>query len=731
MTTPRLITVPEVTGSVFAGVDVCREAGLTLPEGVPRPVFEDDLWDLGQVVGLPVQLAPHHRRFNFAVIGDARWRLVAKELVMALLAPHHQAVASLPRAYRTPHHVSTCHGRLAELTRFMAWLTAHGITGLADLDSDTCDAYLAHRRYRHDQRGTVVGQRGRGTRRLAALIVTDLLNYRDLFTADRVPTNLRPWGGAAPSAIAEDNSRRGPNKTPPVADKLLQPVLAAALYLVDVVGPHAVDLAAEVRTADERWSARADGLTTATRVPLAEITQVLDQYTQAGEPLPLMRDHHIQDRIAAGWSPDDPLTPIAFSVLTRQAGFRQFYPAWLPHLRRPAEAALKAVGAQRPFARAAAQIERADGHGTVPWTLPLHREQATALIGLVRTATILVLASITGMRASELMELQVGCRRPPEQYSPGLVRFRLASRLVKGQPLGGLRDEWVVIHAAYQAAGIAEQLHDNPTDEPLLFGRFHFGSRYQWFRDWVNSPAGQRLGLASIPGDHLNMRMLRRKLAIELAYRPGGLLATKIHLRHLSVATAEGYASRPGGAQAELLAEVSQHEQRRNVDLLWAEFRNYQQGIMPAGPGARELSELFAHIDGKLTEADPEAPRLQRNDREILNLLTKRARTLHLGIANYCWFTDPSRALCLKLAGTPHADKPLAGMCDSARCPQATHHPCHRPVWAEHAEQTRTFLGQLGPTRKTERVRLQADLDRAMRVLTAIDTAAPTAEPED
>jgi hypothetical protein len=167
------------------------------------------------------------------------------------------------------------------------------------------------------------------------------------------------------------------------------------------------------------------------------------------------------------------------------------------------------------------------------------------------------------------------------------------------------------------------------------------------------------------------------------------------------------------------------------VDLLWAEFRNYQQGIMPAGPGARELSELFAHIDGKLTEADPEAPRLQRNDREILNLLTKRARTLHLGIANYCWFTDPSRALCLKLAGTPHADKPLAGMCDSARCPQATHHPCHRPVWAEHAEQTRTFLGQLGPTRKTERVRLQADLDRAMRVLTAIDTAAPTAEPED
>lgn len=93
---------------------------------------------------------------------------------------------------------------------------------------------------------------------------------------------------------------------------------------------------------------------------------------------------------------------------------------------------------------------------------------------------------------------------------------------------------------------------------------------------------------------------------------------------------------------------------------------------------ARELTDFFTHIDGKLSISDAEAPKVQRNDREVLNLLTKRAQTLHLGASNFCWFTDPSRALCLKLAGTPHADKPLAGMCDSARCPQATHHIGHR-----------------------------------------------------
>jgi len=96
---------------------------------------------------------------------------------------------------------------------------------------------------------------------------------------------------------------------------------------------------------------------------------------------------------------------------------------------------------------------------------------------------------------------------------------------------------------------------------------------------------------------------------------------------------------------------------------------------------------------------------------------------LHLGPANYCWFTDPSRALCLKLAGTPNADRPLAGMCDSARCPQATHHGIHRPVWVAHAERTKTFLGQLGRTRTAERTRLRVDYDRAMRVIAEIDAA--------
>ncbi len=150
------------------------------------------------------------------------------------------------------------------------------------------------------------------------------------------------------------------------------------------------------------------------------------------------------------------------------------------------------------------------------------------------------------------MELTVPSPVPARQPQPGLVRYRLASLLVKGQPLGGTADEWVVIQPVHQAAGLAAALlgDDTPGTAPL-FGRFSFQPRYQAFRSWVNGPPGHRLGLAPIPADTVTPQALRRTLALQLAHRPGGLLAAKIHLKHVSVATTEGRyparaAPRPG-----------------------------------------------------------------------------------------------------------------------------------------------------------------------------------------
>jgi hypothetical protein len=485
--------------SPFRGLDVCLQAGFQLPANVQRPIFEHDLWDFTDVVGLPVDMPLADRRFDFASIIDLRWRLVAKELMLAMLVPKHPAVALLPRAYRTPLHLRSCARRLDEIVRFFGWLGRRGITGLAQVDAHVCESYLAFRRYLTDESGTVVGEQSPGTRRAAAQVVVDLVDYRDLFTADRVRADLRPWSGASASAVAEMPSGRTENKTQPVAGEVLQPMLAAALHLVTVLGPHAVTLHNELRHAGRTFAARLPGLRHSAPTAIDDIAEVLADYTVAGRPLPMIEDHEISQRIAAGWSPGDPLLPVATGVLARQAGYTQLWAGWLPSLRGPLRDAVALVGVEKTFGRQAAQVPTTDNASSLPWTLPLHRAQAEALTGVVRTATIIVLATVSGMRASELMELRIGCRRPVEEPIAGLRRFRIASKVVKGQPLGGTDDEWIVVEPVYQAVGLAEQLHRSPHDEALLFGRFEFTVRYTWFKNWVNSPAGQRLGLAVIP----------------------------------------------------------------------------------------------------------------------------------------------------------------------------------------------------------------------------------------
>jgi integrase len=731
MTSTSATTAPSTQPrSPFTGADICHEAGLALPDSTSRPVFDDDLWDFTDVVGLPVQMALYRRRFDFTTIDDRRWRLVVKELILALLVPNHDAVVRLPRAYRTPLHLTSCYNRLYEAGRFFGWLDQRGITTLAALDTHLCEEYLAFRRYVIDSHGAVVGEQSPGVRRAAAQIIVDLVDYRDLFTADRVPADLRPWGGATASAVAEMPCGRQGNKTPAVPGDVLQPMLAAALHLVQILGPHIVELNEQIHRIDRAWATKAPGLRHGSPAMVDDINKLLADHQATGTPLPMLEEHDVNRRLTAGWDTNDPLLPVSTGTLARQAGYVQLWTKFMPALRKPLTDTLNAVGIEKIFGRNAAEAPTTDDAILLPWTLPLHRSEAVALIGIARTAAIVALAAASGMRASELMELRVGCRRPVEEPIPGLKRYRIASKIIKGQVLGGTDDEWVVIEPIHRAIELLEQLHDDPRDGVLLLSRFNFRVRYLWFRAWVNSPAGARLGLTPIPDEPVTLRMLRRTVALEMAHRPGGVLAAKLHLKHIAAATTEGYAARPGGAQAELLAEVNKHEADHKLQLVLDEFRNYQQGILPAGPAARSLTDFFATVDADLNTESTAAPKIQRNDRDILNLLSKRAKALHLGPANYCWFTDPSRALCLKLAGTPTADRPMIGMCDSARCPQATHHQHYRPVWAEHAERTKTFLGQLGKTRTTERARLQAEYDRALRVITNIESATGTSATE-
>jgi hypothetical protein len=307
-------------------------------------------------------------------------------------------------------------------------------------------------------------------------------------------------------------SGRDGNKTPAVPAEVLQPMLAAALHLVQILGPHVVGLNEQIRQIDAVWATGAPGLRHSSSAMVSDIKRLLADHRATGTPLPMLEEHDVNRRLTAGWDANDPLLPVSTGTLARQAGYVQFRAKWMPALRKPLINTLNTVGVEKIFGRNAAEVPTADGATLLPWTLPLHRSEAVALVGIARTAAIVVLAGASGMRASELMELRVGCRRVEEPI-PGLKRYRIASKIIKGQGLGGTDDEWVVIEPVHRAIGLLEQLHDHPQNGVLLLSRFSFRVRYLWFRAWVNSPAGARLGLAPIPNDPVTLRMLRRILS--------------------------------------------------------------------------------------------------------------------------------------------------------------------------------------------------------------------------
>ena len=150
-------------------------------------------------------------------------------------------------------------------------------------------------------------------------------------------------------------------------------------------------------------------------------------------------------------------------------------------------------------------------------------------------------------------------------------------------------DEWVVVEPAFRAVELIEQLYDDPRDDVPLFSRFSFRVRYIWFRNWVNSSAGERLGLAPIPEGPVSLRMLRRTIALELAYRPGGVLAAKIAAQAYRNRNNRRLCRPPGWRSSRVLAEVNKHEADRNLQLILAEFHNYRTASCPPAP-AHETS---------------------------------------------------------------------------------------------------------------------------------------------
>lgn len=333
-------------GSPFAGLDVCATLGLPLPPPFRGPVFEQDLWDFTAVVGMPAYLSRGYRRMDFTLITNPRWRLVAKEYALALLLPGHERVRDLPGARRTPLTLQTCAQIVVEVTRWLNWLSAHAVTNLEQVTDWHCDAYVAERSVRRDRDGMVIGEQV-NARYSAVAAVADLAVYRELFTADHYPATLRPFGGRTVHAVSTRPPVAG-NKTPVVPAEILQPVLAAALYMVQTLGPHII-------TEHHRRKAQLNIPKVQRRrargALVGDLVAAVERQIAEGRPLERMPEdgtrHHVaRGRVAA----DDPLAVVSMTAIAREAGLRMIA---LPvdQLRPVLTKAVAQVGVTYPWGR--------------------------------------------------------------------------------------------------------------------------------------------------------------------------------------------------------------------------------------------------------------------------------------------------------------------------------------------------------------------------------------------
>ncbi len=701
-------------GGPFAGLDVAEVAGLPLAPGSARPVFDQDIWDLSGLAGAPVIMGTHRKILDFTQITNPRWRLVARQYLLARMAPGHPAIATLPHAIRSPLNPNSLWPALKHLAGWFNHLTDAGVDSLTEVTQAHCDGYL---------QAVSHGVGGSG-RRLSPATLTmsvrapqmlalygEILDqhYRDGFT---------PWAGRGPDVVAGYRRPYG-NRVPPVPDTLLRPLLADTLYLVNTIAPLLAAEAAAARGADQREAASRQHLPA---WQLGLLREAIGSRAAGDVPAPKLSAGALAGRLGRGWDPNDPLLHLAWHPVVVETVGAMGHRRDLERLRPELEAWVARCGIEQPWGRNPATVAPPHGDEPVAWTVPMSRRQLDTTIYALTSACYYLTAALSGMRASELLELTVGCRRRDE-LPGGSSRFRLVTRRTKGEPFGGVQDAWVVIGDVDQAITTAEQLTGAATGARLFAtGSNNSNRRLTALRQWIDGEPGRRLGLDPIPAGSINPRALRRTLALTIAQRPHGLMAAKVHLKHVSVATTEGYAARPGGQQAAFIAEISAEEEAEHLRLTAAAYHDYQRGLLPTGHGARDLVAAFHSVDQLLAREDP-GPVTVIDDRRVERLLKTTAASLHVGVGNYCWFTDPRKALCLKLAGTPDADRPLIGMCDSARCPQATHHAQHRPVWAEHAQHINTvFLGNPRLS-KPERARARTAFDRAQHVLAEIDAA--------
>ncbi len=412
------MTVPSLQLSVLPVLRVAKDTPVFpsyggTPEAASLPLFGDDVWDL-RVLRVRRNQPLDWLVIDFRPFTDPIRRLAAKEYLYARLTIKHPRYRLLA--------ITGMKNEYYPLRRFFTYLdTVWEGVRLADVTQTMLDAYLLFcRQGKKGQRVTASAVQDN------ILIPIKLAAYRTAFSTDALA--LDPWKGKSAQYVAGAD-RSDENTTPRIPEVVLGPLIQWALFYVQMAAKDILAARAELagyhqalpRATTPSRRARLEAWITARRA--------------AGRGLPANEvrfQHHYKEPASA-------LNGVNCRLIGQMAGVSQINDRFLRPLveQAAAEMGLEPGGMDTLISC----------HPTTqqPWRerfspLSLHHEEY-----MLVAACYIVCAYLSGMRVSEIMQLQRGCHFT-ETTADGLItRHKLRGTTFKDHGRRGIPATWVVI----------------------------------------------------------------------------------------------------------------------------------------------------------------------------------------------------------------------------------------------------------------------------------------------
>lgn len=336
----------------------------------------------------------------------------------------------------------------------------------------------------------------------------------------------------------------------------------------------------------------------------------------------------------------------------------------------------------------------------------------------LRAAAYVFIAAISGMRDSEIQDLQRGC------LAVGHAGPVLRSR--KWKHSDGRPATWAVIDPVARAIEVLERLSQHETH--LFAPSFkRAGSTrragidanhdIEVFIDHVNDIA-ESAGLQPIPPAHVTTHMFRHTFAVIAADEPFAEIAVGWQLKHAAnrILTTQAHLDREGTGWD---TDIATEQTRSAIDALYQSFTGYLDGgTIAGGGGARRAALRRPRRRGRRA-----VPGHTGDDEVIKPFLRTAAQNFYPGTLNDCAF-DASLARCLTGVDPSDRSTPVLSACQPGRCPNATIEEKHRPVWAAARGRLADLLGRKDLS-EPKRALLDAELAEVDLTISTIKEPEP------